>query len=66
MGDQEEEKEQIVLGEQGLGRLEWEDQTWRKRGGGGSRDRIQEGTAKTWGHMRDQMEPQHGRSSTLY
>lgn len=34
MGGQKEEIEQLALGEQGLGRLEWDDQTWSKRGGG--------------------------------
>ena len=34
MGREKEELEQLALGDQGLGRLEWEDQTWRKRGGG--------------------------------
>lgn len=46
MGDQEEEKEQIVLGKQGLGRLEWEDQTWRKRGGGGQGTKYGKGQLK--------------------
>lgn len=52
MGGQKEEIEQLALDEQGLGRLEWEDQTWRKRGGG-ARDKIQKGTAKTQDHMRE-------------